>query len=58
MHARNWVLKPSLAMYYLTFVLPEAKNLLENFGFNVQVHRLFPQPFERLRLVVAPLESS
>ena len=45
-------------MYYLTFLLPEAKNLLEDFGFNVQVHRPFPKPFERLRLVVATLESS
>ena len=58
MHARNWVLKTKFTMYYLTFVLPEAKNLLEDFGFNVKVHRPFPKPFERLRLVVATLESS
>ena len=58
MHARNWVLKTKFNMYYLTFLLPEASNLLENFGFNVQVHRPFPKPFERLRLVVATLESS
>ena len=43
-------------MYYLTFLLPEAKNLLEDFGFNVQVHRPFPKSFERL--VVATMESS
>ena len=55
---RNWVLKPRFDMYYLTFLLPEAKNLLEDFGFNVQVHRPFPKPFKRLRLVVATLESS
>lgn len=58
MHARNWVLKTKFNMYYLTFLLPEASNLLEDFGFNVQVHRPFPKPFERLRLVVATLESS
>ena len=58
MHARNWVLKPRFDMYYLTFLLPEAKNLLEDFGFTVKVSRPFSKPFERLRLVVAALESS
>ena len=58
MRARNWVLKPRFDMYDLTFLLPDAKNLLEDFGFNVHVHRPFPQPLERLRLGVATMESS
>ena len=52
------MLKPRFDMYDLTFLLPDAKNLLEDFGFNVHVHRPFPQPLERLRLGVATMESS
>jgi len=58
MHARNWVLKTKFMMYYLTFLLPGVKDLLGEFGFNVQVYRPFPKPLERFRLVVARLESS
>ena len=55
-HLRNWVVKPPFIMYYLTFLLPEAKRLLEDGGFTVEVHQPFRSPFERLRLVIATRE--
>ncbi len=57
MHLRNWVVKPPFIMYYLTFLLPEVKTLLEDGGFSVEVHQPFNRPFQRLRLVIATLES-
>ncbi len=57
MHLRNWVVKPPFIMYYLTFLLPEAKRLLEDGGFTVEVGRPFGRPLERLRLVIATRES-
>ena len=56
MHVRNWVRKPPFVMYYLTFLLPDVKGLLEDHGFTVEVHRPFQKPLERLRLVIATLE--
>jgi ubiquinone/menaquinone biosynthesis C-methylase UbiE len=57
MHLRNWVVKPSFIMYYLTFVLPKVKTLLEDSGFTVEVHQPFDKPLERLRLVIAIRQS-
>ncbi len=57
MHLRNWVVKPPFIMYYLTFLLPEVKTLLEDGGFSVEVHQPFERPLERLRLVIATRES-
>ena len=57
MHLRNWVVRPPFVMYYLTFLLPEVKTLLEEGGFAVEVHQPFDKPLERLRLVIATLES-
>ncbi len=56
-HLRNWVVKPPFIMYYLTFLLPEVKRLLEDAGFTVEVHQPFYKPLERLRLVIATRES-
>ena len=56
MHLRNWVVKPPFIMYYLTFLLPEVKGLLEDGGFTVEVHQPFHKPLERLRLVIATRE--
>ena len=43
-------------MYYLTFLLPRARALLEARGFALEVRRgLFPAPFERYLLVLATL---
>ena len=57
MHIRNWVVRPPFVMYYLTFLLPEVKTLLEEGGFAVKVHQPFDKPLERLRLVIATRES-
>ena len=57
MDLRNWVVKPPFIMYYLTFLLPEAKRLLEDGGFTVEVQQPFHKPLARLRLVIATRES-
>lgn len=52
--ARNMLIQPPFVMYYLTFLLPRARALLESSGFEVEVTRnIFPRPFHRLVLVVA-----
>jgi len=54
MHARNALWSPRFVMYYLTFLLPEARDLLEREGFAVGViEGLFAEPFARYRLVDA-----
>ncbi len=54
MRARNALLKPPFIMYYLTFLWPDVRPLLERHGFDVVVHRgLCARPFERALLVVA-----
>jgi len=54
MHVRNAFWSPSFIMYYLTFLLPEARDFLEKEGFEVRVKEgVFPEPFERYRLVDA-----
>ena len=57
MRIRNAVIKPEFIMYYLTFLLPGVKRLLESQGFEVVVHDgVFDPPFARLALVVATLK--
>jgi ubiquinone/menaquinone biosynthesis C-methylase UbiE len=54
MRVRNAILKPEFVMYYLTFLLPRARELLEREGFDVRADRgLFEHPFERAVLVTA-----
>ncbi|HJT78747.1 MAG TPA: class I SAM-dependent methyltransferase, partial [Gemmataceae bacterium] len=54
MHVRNWLLSPPFIMYYLTFLLPAVRVLLERNGLQVEVRGLdLPRPFTALRLVVA-----
>ena len=54
MHLRNALWKPEFVMYYLTFLLPRAATLLTAQGFEVEVTPgAFPEPYQRLRLVVA-----
>ena len=56
MRLRNMLLKPAFDMYYLTFLLPRARALLEAEGFKVETpENLLPRPFHGLRLVVATL---
>ena len=57
MHLRNLVVKPPFVMYYLTFLLPKVKTLLEDEGFTVDVRQPFDKPHERLHLVIATRES-
>jgi SAM-dependent methyltransferase len=54
MHVRNAVWSPPFVMYYLRFLLPEARELLEAAGFEVRVREgVFTEPFGRYRLVDA-----
>jgi len=54
MRIRNAVLKPPFIMYYLTFVLPDARELLESEGFAVDVREgVYLAPLDRYKLVIA-----
>jgi ubiquinone/menaquinone biosynthesis C-methylase UbiE len=52
MHVRNLVKRPPFVMFYLTFLLPQARRLLENHGFEVEVHSPFGGRFRFLKVVV------
>ncbi|QDE93360.1 SAM-dependent methyltransferase [Myxococcus xanthus] len=54
MRARNALWKPPFVMYYLTFLVPRARALLEAEGFTVEVRDgLMPEPFSVLSTVIA-----
>jgi ubiquinone/menaquinone biosynthesis C-methylase UbiE len=54
MRVRNAVWKPPFIMYYLTFLVPRARELLEAQGFQVDVREgLMPPPFTPYCVVVA-----
>jgi ubiquinone/menaquinone biosynthesis C-methylase UbiE len=54
MRIRNALIKPEFVMYYLTFLLPRARDLLGEAGFTVDApFNVLPPPFSGLRLVVA-----
>jgi SAM-dependent methyltransferase len=54
MRVRNALIQPPFIMYYLTFMLPRAKALLQSAGFSIETHSgLGPKPYDRLVLVVA-----
>ena len=56
MRVRNALWEPPFVMYYLTFLLPRARALLEAQGFTVDVRQgTLPEPYERhgYRVVVA-----
>lgn len=54
MHVRNLVRRPPFIMFYLTFPLPRARELLEQQGFEVEVHGdAFSGKWRVLKLVVA-----
>lgn len=55
MRVRNAIIKPEFIMYYLTFLLPGVKWLLESKGFEVKVESPFEGMFSRARLVTATL---
>lgn len=54
MHVRNALVRPPFVMFYLTFLLPQAKNLLERHGFEVVVHdEAFSGRLRVLKVVIA-----
>jgi ubiquinone/menaquinone biosynthesis C-methylase UbiE len=54
MHMRNFLVKPPFIMYYLTFLLPRVRRLLEHAGLVVEERPLaLARPLRGLRLVVA-----
>jgi ubiquinone/menaquinone biosynthesis C-methylase UbiE len=54
MKVRNALLKPPFIMYYLTFLLPEIAEKLEQEGFTVEIRTgLFPAPYQKYCLVIA-----
>jgi ubiquinone/menaquinone biosynthesis C-methylase UbiE len=54
MRVRNALWKPEFVMYYLTFLLPRARALLEAEGFAVEVlEGALPKPFHRYPMVIA-----
>jgi ubiquinone/menaquinone biosynthesis C-methylase UbiE len=54
MRVRNALWKPPFVMYYLTFLVPRARELLEAQGFEVDVRDgLMPPPFTPYSVVVA-----
>jgi SAM-dependent methyltransferase len=58
MRVRNMLVSPPFIMYYLTFLLPEAQQLLEASGFDVEVKPgCFELPWSGLRLVTATRRS-
>ncbi|MDY7228085.1 class I SAM-dependent methyltransferase [Hyalangium rubrum] len=54
MRVRNALWKPPFVMYYLTFLVPRARELLQAHGFEVEVRNgLMPPPFSSLSVVIA-----
>jgi ubiquinone/menaquinone biosynthesis C-methylase UbiE len=51
MRVRNALWSPPFVMYYLTFLLPRARALLEARGFSVETRRMvLPEPYSRYEL--------
>ncbi len=54
MRVRNALWRPPFVMYYLTFLAPRARALLEAQGFSVRFHPLsLPEPYSRSSLLAA-----
>jgi ubiquinone/menaquinone biosynthesis C-methylase UbiE len=54
MRVRNALLKPTFIMYYLTFLWPEVRPLLERHGLRVVAHEnVCPPPYEKVVIVTA-----
>jgi SAM-dependent methyltransferase len=59
MHVRNAIWSPPFIMYYLSFLLPDARMLLEAEGFEVRVKKgLFPAPYDGFCLLDAARRAS
>jgi SAM-dependent methyltransferase len=58
MRVRNAIVKPAFIMYYLTFLWPEVRSLLERHGFAVEaITGRCPPPFHGSIIVVATKRS-
>jgi ubiquinone/menaquinone biosynthesis C-methylase UbiE len=58
MHVRNAIHRPHFIMYYLTFLLPHAEQLLRRHHFDVAIHDLAPSnPHHMLKVVVATRQA-
>lgn len=58
MRVRNALIKPEFIMYYLTFLWPEVRSLLERNGFDVEAkHGVVAKPYEGAIVVVATKRS-
>ncbi len=57
MAVRNTLLRPPFVMYYLSFLLPRARRLLEARGFEVEIHRGIDPEYPWVDLVVATRSS-
>ncbi len=55
MHLRNFLIRPSFVMFYLTFLWPDVGVLLRENGFNVRLTDLFPDQakLKSCKLIVA-----
>jgi len=54
MRVRNALIHPQFIMYYLTFLWPEVRTLLERHGLRVEAQRgRCPPPYDRAIIVVA-----
>ncbi len=53
MAMRNTVLRPPFVMYYLSFLLPRARRLLKEHGFEVEIHRGVDPEYPWVDLAVA-----
>lgn len=51
MRIRNFVYRPKFIMYYLTFLLPEIQQTLEEIGFQVEIKSA--EPLDRYQVVIA-----
>jgi len=58
MHVRNFLLPPSFVMFYLTFLLPDALQMLERQGFQAEIRELeISKQYREVRLVIATRSS-
>ena len=58
MRLRNTVVRPAFVMYYLTFLWPHVRPLLERHGFRIELHDgLCPAPYDRAVIVSAQRTS-
>ncbi len=59
MHVRNLLIRPHFVMFYLTFMLPEVRQLFETRGFEIDEREgVFGPRLHRLRLVIATLRDT